>query len=141
TDQQQAKVSISSPFPGLTFSAALVPAPAFQAAVRALGERPNFGYLTEDGDIVLSNAIGEEHRIEVTGDAQVSAAVVSWPSVAWATVESLNNIMPDTLTVTADPEQSNQQVERAVLLVIADERAGVYPNNIVAVPVAMIRDV
>jgi hypothetical protein len=141
TSPQEASVSVSSPFPGLTFSAALMPAPAFNAAVEALGETPNFGYLTKEGDIVLTNALGKEHRIELTADPQVSAAAVSWPSVPWATVESVGNIMPDTITITASPQQMAQQLEKAILVVVADERTGVYPNNIAIVRVTAIKEV
>jgi hypothetical protein len=89
---------------------------------------------------VLSNEEGEEYRILVEQEASISAAA-TWPSVPWATVESASNVMPDTITITASPEQMTQQVENAILLVVADERAGVYPNNIKVVRVTAIRNV
>lgn len=137
---QQQTIGVSSPFPGLTYSTALIPAPAFRAAVEALGETPRSGYLTEEGDLVLANEDGEEYRIQVEQAEGVSAAV-TWPSVPWATVESTRNIMDDTITITASPEQMTQQIEHAILLVVADERAGVYPNNIAVVRVTALKDV
>ncbi|MBX2998574.1 MAG: hypothetical protein KF893_08705 [Caldilineaceae bacterium] len=138
--QQVQTVVVSSPFPGLTYSAALIPAPAFREAIEALGETPRSGYLTEEGDIVLFSEDGEEYRIALEQTEGVSAAA-TWPSVPWATVESTRNIMDDTITITAAPQQMAQQVEHAILLIVADERAGVYPNNIAVVRVTALKDV
>ncbi len=137
---QQESVAVTSQFGALTYSTALMPQPPFDAAVAALGEVPDFGYLSEDGDIVLVNALGEEYNIEVPEDAQVTASAIVWPSVPWATVQSTGNIMPDTIIVTATAAQMASPRENAILLVVADERTGVYPNNIKIVEVTALRD-
>jgi hypothetical protein len=137
---QQQSVAVSSQFPGLTYSAALIPAPAFKAAIEALGQTPRSGYFSEEGDLVLTNEEGEEYRILVEDEARISAAA-TWPSVPWATVQSASTIMPDTITITASPEEMTQQSEHAILLIVADERAGVYPNNIKVVKVTALRNV
>jgi hypothetical protein len=127
--------------PGLVFSAALLPKPEFQAAVAALGETPRFGFISEEGDVVLSNTIGEEYRIEVSEVTEVSAAANSWPSVEWATLESDRNTAPATITVTVQPEDVPNSVQRAVLVVIGDQRAGTYPENIKIAEVTVLKDV
>ncbi|MBI1296854.1 hypothetical protein GC175_18015 [bacterium] len=140
TASKTESIAVSSAYGALTYSTALMPQPPFDAAVEALGEEPSFGYRTEAGDIVLVNALGEEYRIEVPEDAQVSASATVWPSVPWATVQSTGNLMPDTITITATPTVMAQPREEAILLIIADERTGVYPNNIKVIPVIAAKD-
>jgi hypothetical protein len=140
TVSQRKGFEVSSLYGALTYSTALMPQPPFEAAVAALGEEPSFGYRSKEGDIVLVNALGEEYRIEVPEDAQVSAAVTVWPSVAWANVQSTGNVMPDTIFITATPTLMTQPQEKAILVVIADERTGVYPNNIKIIPVIAAKD-
>jgi hypothetical protein len=143
TDETAAKVQnvAVDGLPGLRFSAALLAKPDYQAAVAALGETPNFGYVSEEGDVVLSNSLGEEYRIEVEGAAEVSAAANTWPSVEWATVESNSNIVPATITITVDPADVVNMVQQAVLVVLADERAGSFPDNIRTAEVSVLKGV
>lgn len=124
--------------PNLTYSASLMPKPAYDRAVSVLGDTPKFGYMDE-GDVVFSDGFGGEYRVEQSQQAEVSAASISWPSVDWATVESTRNTVPDTITVTVDPTKMTNPYELGILVIVADTRAGDYPNNIQVASVAAVK--
>ncbi len=108
--------------------------------VRALGTTPKFGYLDE-GEIVLTDGFGSEYRVEQSAEAQVSAAAITWPSLPWATVQSTSSTVPDTITVTVDPAKLSSGFESAVLIVIADSRAGSYPDNLQVASVNVVKGI
>ncbi|MEZ4639335.1 MAG: hypothetical protein R2856_30965 [Caldilineaceae bacterium] len=76
------------------------------------------------------NSSGDEYTIEAPEDAQVMASAIVWPSVAWATMQSTGNVMPDTLTIRVTPTAMTAPQEKAYLLIIADERVGTFPSNV-----------
>lgn len=126
---------------GLNFTAAVVDKPSFRAAVQALGGTPNLGYMV-DGQLVLSNGIGREYTIQLRSEQTVSAAAVTWPSgVPWLTARSTGTTVPDTIVVTADPTQMTGLTDEALLVVVADERAGVTPENLRVVEILALKEV
>ncbi len=128
--------------PGLKFSAAILDLPTINAAQQALGGMPGFGYITDAGEIVLSNNLGETFTAQLAQPDRglLSAAATSWPSgVPWATAESTGNAIPDTLTVTVSPTLSSSAADTAVLVIIADERAGDTAENAVFVPLSLLK--
>lgn len=128
--------------PNLNFTAAIVQSPDVQAAAEALGGLPKFGYLTPQGDLILSNWKGERHTISGLAPGEVSAAAVSWPSgVPGISAASAGTVVPDTITVTVQPDSMNVDIARAMLIVIADERAGGFPGNVEFTSVLAMRNV
>ena len=60
-----------------------------------------------------------------------AAAANEWPSgVPGATASSAGVIAPDTITVVVSSTQMAGDVAYGVLLVLADERAGTFPDNL-----------
>lgn len=118
--------------PGLTFTAAILSQPEFTEASRALGSQPTRGYFAESGSLVLGSG-SQEFTTSLTRSAQGSrtAAANEWPSgVPGATASSAGVIAPDTITVVVSSTQMAGDVAYGVLLVLADERAGSFPDNL-----------
>ncbi|MFZ1753994.1 MAG: VCBS repeat-containing protein [Caldilineaceae bacterium] len=117
--------------PGLTFSAAILSQPEFNAARAALGGAPTRGRLDADGSLVLGNGMAE---VETTGLPLLNASSVSasnWPSgLAWASASSAGTTVPDTITIAISPSLMPKGYGAGVLLVLADDRAGAFPENV-----------
>lgn len=118
--------------PGLTFTAAILGQPEFSEAARTLGNKPTRAYFTESGSLVLGSG-SQEFTTSLTRSVQDSRAASAneWPSgVPGATASSAGVIAPDTITVVVSSTQMTSDVAFGVLLVMADERAGSFPDNL-----------
>ncbi len=126
---------------GLVYSAAILDMPSFTAARKALGQTPQFGYIDEDGELVLRNSLGEEFQVALPAAVSPAASSAqSWPSgVAWASAASAGNTVPDDIVISGDPTQVSGTSAEAMLVIIADERAGDTAENAVFVPINLLK--
>ena len=118
--------------PGLTFSAAIISQPEYNAATHALGAQPTSARFAESGSLILGSD-SQEFTTSLTRSTQSSRATAAtdWPSgVPGATASSAGTIAPDKITVTVSSTQMTGDVAYGVLLVLADERAGSFPDNL-----------
>ena len=123
--------------PGLGYSAAIMGQPEFSAAASALGNQPTRAHFAESGALVLGNGNGE-YTTTVTRSAPPrasnSARAISaseWPSgLTWASATSAGVVAPDTITIAISPTLMTGNAGNGVLLVLADERAGTFPDNL-----------
>ena len=128
--------------PGVKYAAAVVNPPDVTAAQAALPGPINRGYINNQGELIVRDAMGHEARVATIGQGKVLASAVAsaWPSGApWLKATSQSDMLPDTITLNADPEVSPVQAfKQALLVIVADAHAGVLPNNIRFVPVMML---
>lgn len=127
--------------PGLTFSAAILSKPEFNAARSALGAEPTSARFADSGVLVLGSG-DREFTTSVSRAATTAraAAAVSWPSgIAGVTASSAGTTVVDTITVAVSPTLMAGNTAHGILLVLADERAGEYPDNLKSVPFVAIR--
>jgi hypothetical protein len=128
--------------PGVKYTAAIVDSPDVAAAQAALAGPMDSGYINDQGDLIVRDAAGHEATVAQVGQQTVSASSLEsvWPSgVPWLKATSATNSLPDTLTLNADPKVMPQKLfKQALLVIVADSRAGVPPNNLRLVPVAML---
>jgi len=118
--------------PGLTYSAAILSQPEFNAAASALGGNPTSARFAESGDLVLGNGVNE-YTTSVTrmGGSPRAASASNWPSAfPWAFASSASAVAPSTITVAISPTLMTPTLSEGVLLVLADDRAGAFPNNL-----------
>lgn len=100
--------------------------------------------LDEQGNVVLYLASGATRTIAVSGVDTAAPAAKSWPidpDVPWITqVSSDRTAVPATITVTADPTSlgAGFQTRNALLVLVADARAGEPPENVRIVPLSII---
>jgi len=121
-----------SGLPGLTFTAAILSLPEYQTASAALGAQPTHARFGESGTLVLVNG-SQEYTTSLTRSAQDSraAAANDWPSgIPGVTASSAGTIVPGTITVAVSSERMTADGATGVLLVLADERAGDFPDNL-----------
>ena len=121
-----------SGLPGLTFSAAILSQPEFNQAARALGTQPTSARFAESGSLVLGSG-NQEFITSLTRSAQSGRTISAneWPSgVPGVSVSSTGAIAPSTITVVVSSTQMTGDVAFGVLLVLADERAGSFPDNL-----------
>ena len=118
--------------PGLTFSAAILSQPELNAATNALGNSPTSARFAESGALVLGNGVNE-YTTSVTrmGGSPRAASASNWPSAfPWAFASSASAVAPSTITVAISPTLMTPTLSEGVLLVLADDRAGAFPNNL-----------
>ncbi len=128
--------------PGVKYTAAVVNSPDMAAAQAALSGPIDRGYINEQGQLVVRDAAGHDATVASVGPMEVSASGLQsvWPSgTEWLTATSKSDIIPDTLTLNANP-QVHPEVDRkqALVVIVADARAGVPPDNIRIIPVTLL---
>jgi len=116
--------------PGVRFTAAILRAPELAAATASLGSPVYNAYVGEEG-LVLRNDQGDEATIPLAdGEVSASAANADWPSgVPWLSASSPTGVIPDIITLQARPLTSTLKFDEAVVVVVADSRAGAPPGN------------
>lgn len=131
--------------PGLTFTAAVMSKPEFGAATAALGMEPTRARYSESGALVLGNG-SREFTTSLSRDLQGgdqnsrAAATSNWPSgIAGITASSGSTTVQETITVAMSPTLMTTDVAHGVLLVLADERAGAFPDNLKTASFVAIR--
>jgi hypothetical protein len=128
--------------PGVRYTAAIVNSPDMATAQAALTGPIDRGYINDQGDLIIRDATGHEATVGPVGPREVSASGLEsiWPSGApWLKASSKSDIIPDTITLNADPKVSpSVEFKQALLVIVADARAGVPPDNVRLVPVMML---
>lgn len=131
TMPQTSSVTING-LPGLTFSAAILSKPELNAATAALGGNPTSAWFAESGALVLANGTKEYTTSvsRIASDARATSAN-SWPSAfPWASASSASAVVPATITVAISPTLMTSSLGQGILLVMADKRAGAFPQNV-----------
>lgn len=127
---------------GVKYTAAVVAVPAVAAAQAALSGAITNGYINAQDELIVRDAAGHEAVIASGTEQAVTASALTsaWPSgVAWLKATSRTDIIPDTLTLTANSAISpTQEFKQAYVIIVADARAGVPPNNIRVIPVSLM---
>lgn len=126
----------------LNYRAVVIAVPAEAAA--AAGAQIVGGEIDAQGNVVLHEASGNKRTVAV-GEVSPSATLsTTWPidpAVNWITEVSSNVAsVPSTITIQADPTilGADFASERALLILVADTRAGTPPDNIRVVPLSII---
>lgn len=126
---------------GTAYTAAILAAPAVAAASEQLGGAIVASELNDAGALVLRNADGASVEVplpQVIRSAEATAE--SWPSgVAWATLTSGKTSIPDTLTVTFDPNQVEGDFDQAMIFIYPDDSAGTPPESLHLIPLYILR--
>lgn len=127
--------------PGLTFSAAILSQPEFNAAVAALGSNPTSGWFSAQGALVLSNGSAEyTTSVSRAAGAARSVDANTWPSaLPWATATSAGSVAPGQISVAIASGQMTEDAGKGLLIVVADERAGTFPDNLRMAPFVVVR--
>ena len=118
--------------PGLTFSAAILSQPEVRAATAALGTKPTQAHFAESGALILGNGVDEYTTSISRSDVQAQAASASdWPSAfPWIQASSAGTVVPGNITIAVLPAlMPADTASNGVLLVLADDRAGAFPDN------------
>ncbi len=127
---------------GVKYTAAVVNSPDVAAAQAALTGPIDRGYINAQGELIVRDAAGHEASVGPVGAREVSASGVEsiWPSgVPWLKASSKSDIIPDTLTLNADPQIApEQKFKQALVVIVADARVGMPPDNVRLIPVVMM---
>ncbi len=100
--------------------------------------------ITEDGRVILYDASGAERSFPALSRSLADAAVsdILWPSeVPWITeASSPTSTVPSSVSLTVDPTALGTDFDRehAVLVLVADTRAGSPPDNVAILPIMMM---
>ncbi|MBI3960395.1 MAG: VCBS repeat-containing protein [Chloroflexi bacterium] len=129
--------------PGLTFSAAILSQPEFNAAAAALGQNPTQARFAESGALILGNGVDEYTTSISRSTVEARATSVnSWPSAfPWIFASSPSVTVPGNITVAISPTLMTDSVSKGILLVLADDRAGAFPDNLKIVEFVVVKSV
>ncbi|MBV7330877.1 hypothetical protein KFU94_22060 [Chloroflexi bacterium TSY] len=135
---------------GISYTAVLAPVPVFAAAQLSLDGPILGGRLDADGLLELRDGKGNRTEMQVPAQPEVTSSSVNvdWESaVPWIPARSADANIRDTLTLTVDASKlvttttgtatliNGRSIAEAMLILIADPRAGRAPDNVRAVPV------
>lgn len=119
--------------PGVTYSAGFVSTSTLRAAQAAFDSAIVGGYADETGQLVLKDAMGYIYNTGVAAFTaeSINAADITWPSgLPWVGATSVDATLSDTMTVGVYGNKLTKNYESAVLVIVADARAGDYPDNV-----------
>ncbi len=125
---------------GLSFHAAILPVPELGAA----GAGPLPGKITggeiDNGVMVLYDELGNSARLNTLSPASISASeAITWPhDVPWIVeATSPDAVVPSAVTLTVNPEVLGESFDlsQAVMVFVADTRAGSPPDNVKVLPI------
>jgi len=116
-----------------------MPRIAIQAAQNALEDEVTAATVNDAGDLILYD--GYDNRSTITSvfpDAEQRSAIrassaneIIWSSSEpWVSASSLEGSIPDILTLTIDANEGKMGYQEAMLLIVADNRAGARPSNV-----------
>ncbi len=128
--------------PGLTFSAAILSQPEFNAAAAALGTDPTQAHFAASGALILGNGVDEyPTSISRSTTGARAASATSWPSAfPWIFASSPGVTVPGNITVAISPTlMPVNTASKGVLLVLADDRAGGFPDNLKMVEFIVVK--
>jgi len=124
---------------GVRYTATVMPRIAIQAAQNALEDEVTAATVNDAGDLILYD--GYDNRSTITSvfpDAEQRSAIrassaneIIWSSSEpWVSASSLEGSIPDILTLTIDANEGKMGYQEAMLLIVADNRAGARPSNV-----------
>ncbi len=121
---------------GVRFTAGVQGYPQIQAAAASWGNEllsgdVMDGYVDDAGNIVVTNAKGDELVLAQAGMSEVP----------WLSVTPTEGNVPALLTLTLNSSQQTNNFEIAYLVIIGDPRTGEPPQNVRLVPVTALRAV
>jgi hypothetical protein len=124
--------------PGLRYSAAILHPATIQAAAATLDGDIYNGYLSAEGNLVLRD--GSDQEAPIATSNLVSASALDAPSeVGWLKANPVTGTIPSNITLTASPLiSSTTKFAEALLVVVADSRAGAPPGNVRLAPVSIV---
>ncbi|MBX3052263.1 MAG: hypothetical protein KF753_12345 [Caldilineaceae bacterium] len=96
----------------------------------------NSSMTPQAADVILNGLPGLTFTALITS-TQVTRSTLWLSPFPWLTLSSAGNTVPDTLTVWVDPSTFTPPYQRAFLVITADERAGIYPSNVITVPIGV----
>lgn len=120
---------------GLRFNAAVVEVPKASAASIRVSE------VDAAGNLVLTDSAGDAYTIPSTSlsASAVTSGTIVWPEdVSWIVeATSVTNTIPATVAITVDPSVLGDQftTANAVLVFVADSRAGTPPRSVKSTPI------
>ena len=133
---------------GLNFRAALVEVPPSEVTRASLFAASVNSTVNDAGDVILSYGKGEPATILMADAERLMAAgeSIDWPEdIEWITsASSITSTIPTTLTLTVSPTLGHgtgvlpAAVRYAVLVLAADTRAGIPPENVKIVPLTVL---
>lgn len=124
---------------GIRYTAAVVSSPELAAAQATLDGPIYSAYVDAAGALIVSDEQGNEAVVPTAGDVMAaSQANTDWPSgVSWLAARSQTGVIPDTLTLQASTIYSETfRFDEALLVLVADSRAGAPPSNVRIMPVS-----
>lgn len=124
---------------GIRYTAAIVSSPELAAAQATLAGPIYSGYVDAAGVMTVSDEQGNEAILPMAGDLiAASQANTDWPSgVSWLTARSQTGIIPDSMVLRASTMYSETfRYDEALLVLVADSRAGAPPSNVRIMPVS-----
>jgi hypothetical protein len=124
---------------GIRYSAAIIPPPIVAAAQASLAGPIYNGYVDDAGQLIVRDDQGNEAVVPTAGDLVSASGVNStWPSgVSWLSARSERDSIPDRITLQATSLYSETiRYDEALLVIVADSRAGAPPGNVRIVTVA-----
>jgi len=101
------------------------------------------GKIDESGNIVVYDSLGNSRTLgddQVSASAATSNTVLVDPALTWVTSATLDhNVAPADLTLVVNPSilTKRSQREYAVLVLVADTRAGTPSTNVYLVPIQL----
>ncbi len=128
---------------GLTFQAVILPVPDVDAAgAGGLPGRITGGEI-KDGAMLLYDDLGNNLRIDSAAAANISVGdVITWPNdVPWiVAATATTTTVPSTLSLTVKPQVDKAPFDyrQAVMVFVADTRAGSPPDNVTILPISMM---
>ena len=127
---------------GVKYTAAVIAVPTLAAAQAALAGPITNGYINQQDELIVQDAAGHAAMLASGTEQLVTASSLqsTWPTgVNWLKATSRTDIIPDTLTLTANTAVSpTQEFKQAYVIIVADARAGVPPNNIRVIPISLM---
>ena len=122
--------------------AAIVDQPLIDDAQTALAEEISSASISLDGTLTFEGLTGSRATIDLPAAEEITASGLisfTWPSGStWASAVSKTGRVPDTLTVSVDPNKRTADSQQAVLVLVGDERAGDSPTNVRLLPLNLI---
>lgn len=124
--------------PGLRYSTAILNPATMQVAAAALEGGIYNGYLSAEGDLVLRDGSDQETTIATSN--LVTASALEAPSeVGWLKASPVTGTVPSNITLTASPLiSSTTKFAEALVVVVADSRAGSPPGNVRLATVSIV---
>ena len=129
---------------GVRYNASVIERPLIEAAEAELEGDIVSGHFVREV-LVLADHLGNTTTVRLpkapatVPEISASAIDIDWPTgAAWVSASSQAGIIPDVLTVTANPVNRTGEYQEALLVIVGDETTGVPPDNVHIVPLYML---